>query len=53
MIPLVFLALLAIAAFGATFTAHWLAVVAVAFCLLWPIAALAGAVGDRQRRAGC
>ena len=50
MIPLVFLALLAIAASGATLTAHWLA---VAFCLLWPIAALAGAVGDRQRRAGC
>ena len=45
MIPLGFLALLAITAFGALLTAHWLAVVAVAFCLLWLIAVLVGVAG--------
>jgi hypothetical protein len=49
MLLLVLLAILAIVAFGAAFTIHWLFIVAVVAALLWVISAFLGGVGGRRR----
>ena len=51
MFLLVLLAVLAIVAFGAAFTIHWLFIVAIVASLLWVISALLGGVGGRRRGA--
>ena len=51
MILLVLLALLAIIAFGAGFTLHWLFIVAAVVALVWVISLFAGASGGRSRGA--
>ena len=49
MLLLVLLALLAIIAFGAGFTVHWLFVIAVVIALVWVISLFAGGYGGRTR----
>jgi hypothetical protein len=49
MLLLVVLALLALVAFGAGFTIHWLFVVAVVLALVWLVALLAGGVRGGTR----
>ena len=51
MLLLLLIALLAIAAFGAAFTLHWLFIVAAVFALVWLISFFAGAAGGRSRGA--
>jgi hypothetical protein len=48
---LVLIALLAIVAFGAAFTLHWLFVVAAVLALVWLISFFAGASRGRSRGA--
>ncbi|HEY4348317.1 MAG TPA: hypothetical protein VGM80_12075 [Gaiellaceae bacterium] len=51
MLLLILLAIIALVAFGAAFTIHWLFIVAVIAALLWVISALLGGIGGRRRGA--
>ena len=51
MLLLVLLALLAIIAFGVSFTVHWLFIVAMILALVWLISVFAGGIGGRSRGA--
>jgi hypothetical protein len=49
MLLLILLAILAIVAFGAGFTIHWLFIVAAVLALVWVISLLTGGIGGRRR----
>ena len=51
MLLLVLLAVLALIAFGAGFTIHWLFIVAVVLALIWVISFFMGGVGRGRRGA--
>ncbi len=51
MFLLLLLAFLAVIAFGAGFTIHWLFIVAVVLALLWLISVFLGGIGGRSRGA--
>ena len=51
MLLLVVLAVLALLAFGAGFTIHWLFIVAVVLALIWVISLFTGGLGRGRRGA--